>query len=64
LLYGEKEVLPIYGIDNKYGSETKAAIIRFQNDNGLEPTGIFGKKEFKAVDSAIQSAEKDETGVS
>tara|TARA_Y100001938_G_C8098216_1_gene439619 strand:- start:4222 stop:5928 length:1707 start_codon:yes stop_codon:yes gene_type:complete len=62
-IYGD-EILPRHGVDNKYGPETKAAIERFQKDNGLEQTGIFGEKEFEAANSAIEKAKKEQADVS
>ena len=34
--------LPIYGIDSKFGEETKTAVINYQRDNRLEVDGIVG----------------------
>ena len=58
-LYG-KNILPKYGDDNKYGTETKSAIARFQKDNGLEITGIFKKPELDVVLRGIEQAEAEQ----
>ena len=58
-LYG-KNILPKYGDDNNYGTETKSAIARFQKDNGLEITGIFKKPELDVVLRGIEQAEAEQ----
>ena len=30
-----------YGIDGDFGSDTQAAVMKFQQDNGLEATGVY-----------------------
>ena len=30
-----------YGIDGDFGSDTQAAVMKFQTDNGLEATGVY-----------------------
>lgn len=37
-------------IDGIFGSRTKKAVIRFQQDNDLSPDGIVGKKTLKALE--------------
>src|SRR5262245_57044585 len=31
-------LLPVHGVDGKFEGETKAAVLKFQNDHGLPPT--------------------------
>ena len=38
-----------YTVDGIFGTRTRAAVIQFQRDNGLEPDGIVGDKTIKAL---------------
>ena len=40
-----------YGADGKFGNKTAEALIKFQNDHGLEPDGICGPKTWEALES-------------
>ena len=44
--------IPSYGIDGNFGSETKNAVIRFQNAKGLYGDGIIGSNTWKALIAA------------
>ncbi len=46
-------VLPRYGADGDYGSETEKAVLAFQKDNGLEQDGKYGEKSHKALMDAV-----------
>lgn len=52
--------LPDYGPDEKFGSETKKAVIEFQKDNGLNPDGVVGFKTLNALDDKFQQAKPEE----
>ena len=41
LVARDASALPVAGIDGRYGNETAAAVRRFQEDHGLEPTGTI-----------------------
>lgn len=46
-----------YGIDGDFGSDTQAAVMKFQEDNGLEATGVYGAATHeKLVSSPAASA--------
>jgi len=36
-------------VDGKFGPDTKAALIAWQQDNGLEPDGIAGRNTYRAL---------------
>lgn len=38
-----------YTVDGIFGTRTRAAVISFQRDNGLQPDGIAGEKTLKAL---------------
>lgn len=38
-----------YTVDGIFGTRTRAAVINFQRDNGLNPDGIAGEKTLKAL---------------
>lgn len=47
--------LPRFGIDEKFGSETGAAVVRFKQDNGINPSDpIVGQKTISALDKHLQ----------
>ena len=43
----------IYKIDGVFGNETKLAVIKFQNNNGLTPDGIIGAETQKILQKYI-----------
>jgi hypothetical protein len=43
--------LPKYGVDGKFEGETKAAVVKFQNDHGLAPTGELDKDTLAKLDA-------------
>ncbi len=43
--------LPRYGVDGKFEGETKAAVVKFQNDHGLAPTGELDKDTLARLDA-------------
>lgn len=43
------EVLPVYGVDGYFGSETQAAVKSFQRKNGLSVDGICGPLTWAAI---------------
>ncbi len=45
--------LPKYGADGKSGTETKNAIIKFQQDHHLTPTGKFDKDTLEVLDKTL-----------
>ena len=45
------------GADGDFGSKTDAAVRQFQQDNGLEVDGKFGKKSLEALNSALAALE-------
>lgn len=47
--------LPRFGVDGKYGPETKAATEKFQSSNGMPSTGTFGKEEMKYLIATLVS---------
>ena len=42
------------GIDGIFGDDTKKTVIKFQQDNGLQPDGIVGPKTLAAICSALE----------
>lgn len=50
--------------DGIYGSKTKAAVVKFQKDNGLTADGIVGEKTAKALGIKISSGSSGNTGYS
>src|SRR5262249_18741073 len=53
------EVLPKFGADGKWGSETSAAIVSFQRKNGIPPGGFeAGRKTLLALDLQLQQKPK------
>lgn len=49
----QQEVLPAFGVDAIFGSETKAAIVRFQTSNDLDPDGIVGPITLAELDKFV-----------
>lgn len=43
-----------YGADGDFGSATEAALIKFQENNGLEADGIYGEKTKDAVEKLLK----------
>jgi peptidoglycan hydrolase-like protein with peptidoglycan-binding domain len=41
--------LPKYGVDGIYGNETRSAVMRFQEDKGLNPDGIVGPDTYNEL---------------
>ena len=48
-------VLPKYGADGGYGTETVEAVKAFQKKNGLEADGIYGSNTHKSLLAALES---------
>ena len=48
--------LPLVNPDGIYGAETEKAVLAFQNDNGLPPTGIVDFGTWTAITNAYQNA--------
>ena len=48
--------LPKYGADGDCGNETVEAIEHFQQDQGLEVDGVFGKASYEALQTALNAA--------
>lgn len=44
------------GVDGIFGSKTQAALVQFQKDSKIKPTGIFDEKTFDKLSTAISSA--------
>ena len=42
--------LPQYGADGDFGSETLEAVLKFQEDNGLEVDGVVGENTLAAIE--------------
>jgi len=40
------------GVDGKFGSKTKEAVIAFQKDHGLNPDGVVGPLTYEALENA------------
>jgi hypothetical protein len=52
--------LPKWGIDGKFGQETEEATRKFQENNNMTQTGVFGKEEIKAlIENLISQNFKD-----
>jgi peptidoglycan hydrolase-like protein with peptidoglycan-binding domain len=47
--------LPKWGVDGKFGPETKKATENFQEENDLEVTGIFSIKDFEKLIDVLES---------
>ena len=48
-----------YGIDGDFGSDTQAAVMKFQQDNGLETTGVYDAATHeKLTGENVKEAEK------
>jgi len=56
--------LPKYGADGDYGSETVAAVKRFQQDNSLTADGKYGEKSHAAMMGILaeREAQEDDDG--
>lgn len=48
-------VLPKYGADGEYGTETVEAVKSFQKKSGLEADGIYGSNTHKSLLAALES---------
>ncbi|MCB9674468.1 MAG: peptidoglycan-binding protein [Alphaproteobacteria bacterium] len=48
-------------VDGKFGPDTRAAVIQFQMDHGLDPDGIIGKKSREAF-SGVDAKEAEKAG--
>jgi peptidoglycan hydrolase-like protein with peptidoglycan-binding domain len=44
-------VLPEYGADGNFGSETRNAVVAYQADNGLADDGIVGRDTIGSLDT-------------
>ena len=40
-------------VDGRFGSGTKSAVKEFQSENSINPTGVFDKQSWKAIDSFL-----------
>ena len=50
-----------YGIDGDFGSDTQAAVMKFQEDNGLEATGVYDAATHeKLTGESVKEAEEAE----
>jgi len=47
--------LPKWGVDGKFGPETKKATENFQEENGLEPTGIFSTEDLEKLIDVLKN---------
>ncbi len=45
--------LPKYGVDGKFGEETKTAVKAFRKDNGIKDDGVVGPDTMKALDTSF-----------
>lgn len=48
------------GIDGDFGPKTQAAVTAFQNDRGLNPTGVFDAATFKALTDGENTEDTEE----
>lgn len=53
-------VLPKYGADGEFGSETEKAVIAFQKSEGLEQDGKYGDKTHAALMDAVADDEPEQ----
>ena len=42
------------GVDGDFGKDTEKAVKEFQEDHGLNPDGVVGKKTWEALDKAVE----------
>ena len=50
-----------YGIDGDFGSDTQAAVMKYQQDNGIEATGVYDAETHeKLTGESVKEAEKVE----
>lgn len=49
----------VYGVDGEFGGDTEKAVIRFQNDNGLFPSGAIDEPTLTALVSQDTDNEKE-----
>jgi peptidoglycan hydrolase-like protein with peptidoglycan-binding domain len=47
--------LPKYGVDGKFEGETKAAVVKFQTDHGLNPSGELDQATMDALHTAYDT---------
>lgn len=53
-----KYPLPRYGVDGKYGTETRDMVLRFQRNNGIRVDGIFGPETKRQMDYHLNKRKK------
>lgn len=51
--------LPEYGVDGKFGDETEHALMQFQIENGLPPTGIADEQTLQMLSEVVLTNDPD-----